>query len=65
LFLAIGAVYHRHMRAHETELDAERGNPQDQCPSFRNTCRPIGTPAETSARVSAQHLHGSGNARLW
>jgi hypothetical protein len=22
LFLAIRAVYHRHMRAHETELDA-------------------------------------------
>jgi hypothetical protein len=37
LFLAIRAVYHRHMHAHETELDAWRGNPQDQCPSFRNT----------------------------
>jgi hypothetical protein len=30
--LAIRAVYHRHMRAHETELDALRGNPPNQRP---------------------------------
>src|ERR1019366_4892775 len=28
----------------------KRGNPQDQCPSFRNTCQPIGAPAGISAR---------------
>src|SRR5882724_4875452 len=29
LFLAMRAVYHRHVPAHETELDVQRGNPRD------------------------------------